>query len=315
MLELKENLYKMRRRAHKEGGIVIRFAFGAVHAKMDVGRLLEAIMHQLSTDFEISVAVGHLEEAPGPHRVDLALIDVSRELRSLHLSGLASVDRLFLVHGRPTKVASGLQHFMTSLSSLHGHAVRLIFDGSAQDEHVFQIDPELAPRALGFHAGTAGAAPDVRDLADALYQEYYSLRLEDLERKRIEHIVARLAQNAVHEAEVASTAPDAASAGTPVAAQGPVAADAASPPHSTDAPTITAAQRFLSGVLESLQVPFEIKQLFFRYITLRLSMGQSLQDAVTDLMPVVMKPDAYDAMYQKLRMELELQGLFAKLSN
>lgn len=184
------------------------FAFGSFRPKVDISRLLETLAQQMGQDFGLSIEVRKIDE-DSHHHAELAFVDVSRELQSLHISGLGKVSRLFVINGGPAKATAGLKQFLQSLSSLHGRAVKFIYDHQNYQEHVYQVEAVLNHTALGFHAGDTNSPLDVRELASALYQEYYSLRLDQIKQNRIDHIVSHLAEQVMAVPEMAASSGEA----------------------------------------------------------------------------------------------------------
>ncbi len=283
---------------------MIIFGFGTFRPKAAIKTLLSTLASEFGTEFGIHAAVGNLEDSP-ESQVDLLLVDVSKQLQTLHVSGLGKIQRLFVFQGGPTKVTEGLQRFIQSLSALHGKPVKFIYDQERIEENVYQIDTVMKQTALGFHMGNSSTPTDLGELASALFQEYYSLRIRQIKNNRIDHIIENLALEAMKETQkqIAVTAQTEEVYGAGESA----VADPVSGHNIPDA-----AERFLNNVLQSLDVPFRVKYLFFRYITLRISMGQPLQGAVTDLLPLVMDSNAFEQLSLQMKMELEIHSVFEK---
>jgi hypothetical protein len=273
---------------------MITFAFGTLHPKLNITPVLSAISLRLKDDFGLNVEIARLDDPELlKSRQELVLVDVSRDLQSLHISGLGKISRLFVFQSGPAKIAGGLKQFLQSLSIVHGEAVRFVFDRPLDEESVYQVESKLRQPSFGFHPGDDKNPPDVRELSSALFQEYYTLRLEQLKQARIAHILHDLANEAIHHTEI----------GTPASVPSTATGSAGPPAESSPA------QRYLENVLQTLKVPFHVKFLFFRYIAMRASMGQSLPDAVEELLPMVMLDNAFEAMSVQFRMEHEVNLL------
>ncbi len=274
---------------------MIIFGFGTFRPKTTIQSLLVMIAAELQTGFGVNVQIRSLDE-PADSQVDLVLIDVSKQLQSLHVSGLGKVHRLFVFQTGPTKLTEGLERFFQSLSALHGKPVKLIFDQKRTGDNVYQIDTVMKHTAVGFHMGDSTNPTDLSELASALFQEYYALRIHEIRDSRIEHIIEHLASQAIQDTQ------------RQIAAAGQTEVSNEAAPSHQHAAIPDAAGQFLNNVLRSLDVPFRVKFLFFRYITMRISMGQPLQDAVTDLLPMVMEHNAFEQMSLQMKVEMDVFG-------
>ncbi len=285
---------------------MIIFGFGTFRPKTSIKSLLTMLASELCSEFGIHATVGNIDDTHET-QADLILVDVSKQLQTLHVSGLGKAQRLFIFQTGPTKVTEGLQRFIQSVSALHGKPVKFIYDQERVGENVYQIDTVMKQTALGFHLGNSTTPADLSELSSALYQEYYLLRIHQVKNRRIEHIIENLAIQAVKDTQIqiaATSQISETSEGGESEVAGPVSG------HSI--PDMT--ERFLNNVLQSLDVPFRVKYLFFRYITLRISMGQPLQGAVTDLLPLVMETNAFELLSMQMKMELEVYSVFERQS-
>ncbi|MBX6395036.1 MAG: hypothetical protein IRY98_04825 [Alicyclobacillaceae bacterium] len=198
---------------------------------------------------------------------DVELVDLSGALRSLDLASIDRADRLFLLcSGNPT-LAAGLAGLLHHIETLHGSRVNLVLT-HLSEEGVERAFKQTVDRPIfGIVKDTQDVRREMVQLVEALVYEYVSLRLEARRKEEVRDLVSRL----------------------------------------------LGAQRLVIGqrpgiemALEQLDLPFGIRWILREFLQLRIQLGQPLEKALEDLLPLAFAGDGGAALVRQLGLETEV---------
>lgn len=198
---------------------------------------------------------------------DVELVDLSNSLRQLNLGPIDKADRLFLICSGNPALAAGLAGLLHHIESLHGSRVNLVLT-HLSEEGVAQAFKQAVDRPIfGIVKDTQDARREMEQLVEALVYEYVAVRLEERRKDEVRDLVLRIL-------------------GAQRLVVGP--------------------SRGIEAGLDQLELPFGIRWIFQEFLQLRTRLGQPVDKALEDLLPLAFAGDGGAVLARQLALETEV---------
>ncbi|MDI3256977.1 MAG: hypothetical protein QJR01_04540 [Kyrpidia sp.] len=198
---------------------------------------------------------------------DVELVDLSDSLRKLDLGPIDRADRLFLLCSGNPALAAGLAGLLHHIESLHGSRVNLVLT-QLSEEGVAQAFKQAVDRPIfGIVKDAQDARREMVQLVEALVYEYVAVRLEERRKDEVRDLVLRIL-------------------GAQRLVIGP--------------------SRGIEAGLDQLDLSFGVRWILQEFVQLRVQLGQPVDKALEDLLPLAFAGDGGSAMARQLALETEV---------
>lgn len=198
---------------------------------------------------------------------DVELVDLSDSLRTLNLTPIDRADRLFLLCSGNPALAAGLAGLLHHIETLHGSRVNLVLTQMSEDGVERAFKQAVDRPIFGIVKDTQDVRREMVQLVEALVYEYVAVRLEQRRKEEVRDLVLR----------------------------------------------ILGAQRLVVGsrpgidtALEQLDIPFGVRWMLREFLQLRLRLGQPLEKALEELLPLAYAGDGGAVLARRLGLEVEV---------
>ncbi|MDI3328305.1 MAG: hypothetical protein QJR06_07105 [Alicyclobacillaceae bacterium] len=198
---------------------------------------------------------------------DVELVDLSDSLRTLNLTPIDRADRLFLLCSGNPALAAGLAGLLHHIETLHGSRVNLVLTQMSEDGVERAFKQAVDRPIFGIVKDTQDVRREMVQLVEALVYEYVAVRLEQRRKEEVRDLVLR----------------------------------------------ILGAQRLVVGsrpgidtALEQLDIPFGVRWMLREFLQLRLRLGQPLEKALEELLPLAYAGDGGAVLARQLGLEVEV---------